>query len=58
MLVEQDTVCIKLLRKSKHWLPEYFYLGDVVTFESIALTLSIEEIYDRVDNLEMPEWLN
>ncbi|KJV06222.1 Uma2 family endonuclease [Methylocucumis oryzae] len=58
VLVEQETVCIQVLRKSKHWQPEYFYLGDVVTFESIGLTLSVEEIYDRVDNQDMREWLS
>jgi hypothetical protein len=32
-------------------------LGDEVTFTSIGLTLSVEEIYDGVDNADMVEWL-
>lgn len=56
VLVEQDSVCLQVLRKSKHWRPEFFYLGDAITFESIGLTLSVEAIYDRVDNEEMQEW--
>ena len=47
---------LQVLRKSKHWRPEFFYLGDAITFESIGLTLSVEAIYDRVDNEEMQEW--
>jgi Uma2 family endonuclease len=56
VLIEQDFVSVQVLRKSNHWQPEYFYLGDRVTFESIGLTLSVEEIYDRVDNADMNEF--
>lgn len=56
VLVEQDFVSVQVLRKSNDWKPEYFYLGDKVTFESIELTLSVEEIYERVDNQEMDEF--
>ncbi len=56
VLIEQDFVSVQVLRKSKHWLPEYFYLGDEVTFESIDLTITVEEIYDRVDNPDMNEF--
>ncbi|MDO9047989.1 MAG: Uma2 family endonuclease [Methylobacter sp.] len=56
VLIEQEFVSVQVLRKSKHWQPEYFYLGDRVTFESIGLTLAVEEIYDRVDNADMNEF--
>ena len=56
VLIEQDFVSVQVLRKSKHWLPEYFYLGDAVTFEAIDLTITVEEIYDRVDNPDMNEF--
>jgi Uma2 family endonuclease len=56
VLIEQDFVSVQVLRKSKHWQPEYFYLGDSVTFESIGLSLTVEEIYDRVDNADMNEF--
>lgn len=56
VLIEQDYVSVQVLRKSKHWQPEYFYLGDQITFESIGLTLTVEEIYDRVDNADMNEF--
>jgi len=56
VLIEQDFVSVQVLRKSNHWQPEYFYLGDKVNFEAICLTLTVEEIYDRVDNADMNEF--
>ncbi|MFZ2406527.1 MAG: Uma2 family endonuclease [Methylobacter sp.] len=56
VLIEQDFVSVQVLRKSNHWQPEYFYLGDRVSFESIGLVLTVEEIYDRVDNADMNEF--
>jgi Uma2 family endonuclease len=56
VLIEQDFVSVQVLRRSNHWQSEYFYLGDKVTFESIGLTLTVEEIYDRVDNVDMNEF--
>jgi Uma2 family endonuclease len=56
VLVEQDIVAIQVLRKEKWGPPAYYFLGDSVTFESIGLTLTVEEIYDRVDNADMNEF--
>lgn len=56
VLIEQEFVSVQVLRRSNHWQPEYFYLGDSVTFESIGLRLTVEEIYDRVDNADMNEF--
>jgi Uma2 family endonuclease len=56
VLIEQDSVAVQILRKRNHWQSEYYFLGDVVTFEAIGLTLSVEDIYGRVDNSEMNEF--
>ncbi len=56
VLIEPDIVSVQVLRRSNHWRSEYFYLGDRVNFESIGLTLSVEDIYDRVDNTDMNEF--
>lgn len=56
VMIEQDFVCVQVLRKNKHWQPEYFYLGDAVNLESIDLTLSVADIYDRVDLRELDEF--
>jgi len=56
VLIETDIVSVQVLRRSKNWLPDYFFLGDEVTFESIGLTLPVEDIYDRVDNPDINEF--
>lgn len=57
VLIEQDFVAVQVLRKQNHWQSEYFYLGDQVTFDSINLTLSVEDIYARVKNDDMQEFM-
>ena len=57
ILVEQSSVKIEIQRRRSNWAIEKFFLGDTITFESIGLTLTVEEIYDRIDNEEMQEWL-
>ncbi len=57
VLIEQDFVDIEVVRKSMGWQPQHYYLGDEVTFEAIGLTLTVEEIYDRVKNEDVTEWL-
>ncbi len=57
VLIEPEFVSVQVLRRSKQWLPEYYFLGDSVTFESIGCTLSVEEIYDRVNNADVNEFI-
>jgi Uma2 family endonuclease len=57
VLIAQDFVQIEVIRKSEGWKSAKYFLGDEVTFTSIGLTLSVEEIYDGVDNADMMEWL-
>ncbi len=56
VLIEPDIVSVQVLRRSKNWLPDYFFLGDNVSFESIGLTLPVEDLYDRVDNPDINEY--
>jgi Uma2 family endonuclease len=56
VLIEQDIVRVLVLRKNNNWQHELYFLGDAVTFEAINLTLTVEEIYDRVENDEMNEF--
>ena len=56
VLIEQDFVSVQILRRANRWLSEYYFLGDSVHFASIYLTLSVAEIYDRVDNTDMREF--
>ncbi len=56
VLIEQDIVRVQVLRKKNAWKLEEYSLGDSITFESIELTLTVEDIYERVDNNEINEF--
>ncbi|KAA8731687.1 Uma2 family endonuclease [Acinetobacter qingfengensis] len=57
VLIEQDKAEIQVLRRTHGWQPNYYFLGDDVTFESVGLTVSVEELYDRIQNEDVKEWL-
>ena len=57
VLIEQDFVSVEVLRKSSHWQGTHYMLGDEVHFESIDLTLSVADIYERVQNEDMQAFL-
>ena len=57
VLIEQDCVDVEVLRQENGWKPEHYYLGDEVTFTPIEFTISVEEIYERVDNEDMQKFL-
>jgi len=50
VLIEQDFVDVEVCRRSEGWVSNHYFMGDEVTFEYIALTVSVEEIYARVEN--------
>jgi len=58
VLIEQDFVDVQVFRRNEGWLVKHYFLGDEVTFESIGLTLPVEDIYHRVQNDDMLEFLN
>jgi len=57
VLIEQDFVDIEILRRSTHWLSEHYFLGDSLTLESIDLTMTVSDLYHRVNNEDMQEFL-
>lgn len=57
VLIEQDFVDIEVVRKSEGWQSKRYFLGDEITLESIGLTISVEEIYLRVQNEDVIEFL-
>lgn len=57
VLIEQDFVDVEVFRKSDNWNPTHYFLGDEVTFESINVTIPVEEIYYRVNNDDMVKFL-
>jgi len=57
VLIEQDFVDVEVIRRSEGWQSKHYYLGDDVTFESIELTLLVEDIYHRVKNEDVLEFI-
>jgi len=57
VMIEQDIVDVQVIRRSEGWLQRHYFLGDEVTFQSIDLTLSVEDIYRRVKNEDIVEFL-
>lgn len=57
VLIEQDVAEIEVQRRSNDWRSEYFYLGQDVWFESVDVTVSVEDIYQRVDNKDVEAFL-
>jgi hypothetical protein len=50
VLIEQDFVDVEVCRRSEGWVSQHYFMGDSVTFESLNLTLSVADIYQRVEN--------
>ncbi|MEI6705571.1 MAG: Uma2 family endonuclease [Methylococcales bacterium] len=50
VLIEQDIVDIEICRRDQSWQPEHYFMGDKISFAAIDLTLSVNEIYERVIN--------
>ncbi len=51
--LEQDFAEVEVQRKSEHWQSSYYFLDQDVVFESVDVTLAVEEIYERVNNDNM-----
>ena len=50
-------IFLRYFRKSEHWKATFYFLGDEVTFKSIDLTLSVEDIYYQVANEEIKNFI-
>ena len=57
VLIEQDVVDVEVVRRSDGWQSKRYYLGDEIIFDSIGLTLPVEEIYLRVQNEDVADYL-
>ncbi|MFU8788193.1 MAG: Uma2 family endonuclease [Methylobacter sp.] len=50
VLIEQTIGEIEVFRKKDHWQSSYYYLGDAIRFESLGVTVLVEDIYYQVNN--------
>lgn len=57
VLIEQDTVEVTVYRKNQQWRSTSYFLGDEVFFAAIELTLTVEAIYQKVQNPDVTDWL-
>jgi len=57
ILIEQDFVDVEVVRRSAGWQSQHYFLGDELYLESIDLTISVEDLYQRVKNQDVDEYL-
>ena len=58
VLIEQDFVEIEFWSRDEnnYWQQSVYYLGDDIHFQSIDLTVSVEDIYRQVKNADILAW--
>jgi Uma2 family endonuclease len=57
VLIEQTIGEIQVFRKREHWQSFYYYLGDTITFDSLGVTVLVEDIYYQVNNEDVLAFL-
>jgi len=57
VLIEQDKCEVEVFRRSQGWSSTYYLLGDSVHLASIDVTLSVQEMYDSIENDDVREFL-
>ncbi|QPK61790.1 Uma2 family endonuclease [Methylomonas sp. LL1] len=57
VLIEQDHVEIEVFRRAQNWFAEHYFLGDSISFESIGLSVGVVDLYHRVNNEDMRDYL-
>lgn len=57
VLIEQDKGEIEVFSRKEHWQARYYYLGDDITFASLGVTVSVEAIYEQVNNEDVLAFL-
>ncbi len=50
VLIEQDVVDVEVCKRSEGWVSKHYFMGDELIIESLNITLSVEEVYRRVNN--------
>lgn len=59
VLVEQDKCLVEIYKRDGNaWKYASYTLGDIIYFESIDDSISVEEMYERVDNEDMRAFLS
>jgi Uma2 family endonuclease len=57
VLIEQTIGEIEVFKKKEHWQSCYYYLGDTITFDSLGVSVLVEDIYYQVNNEDVLAFL-
>jgi len=57
VLIEQTIGEIEVFKRKEYWQSSYYYLGDAITFESLGITVLVEDIYYQVNNEDVLAFL-
>ena len=57
VMVEQDYCEIAVLSRSAGFIPKYYHLGDEINFSAINGPVTVNDIYDRIDNDDKRRYL-
>ena len=57
VLIEQNIVDVEICRRSEGWVSNHYFLGDEVPLQSVELTVSVVDIYERVENEDLQQFL-
>ena len=48
VIIEQSAMQVSVYRRQDNWAVSHYFAEDAVTFDSVVLTLPIEDIYERI----------
>ena len=57
ILIEQDFVDVEVCRRGEDWQSKHYFLGGEFTLDSIGLTINVEDLYQRVKNEDVSDYL-
>lgn len=57
VLIEQDFCEISVLSRAAGFISQYYYLGDKINFALLNVTISVNDIYDRIENEDKVQYL-
>ena len=58
VLIEQDLCEISVLSRAAGFIPQYYYLGDVIEFPILDVVISVNDIYERIENEDKKLYLS
>ena len=57
VLIEQDYCEVSVLSRAEGFIPQYYYLGQEIHFPVLDLTVTVNDIYDGIENEDMQTYL-